>query len=280
MKKIKVKSAKIAGYCYGVERALKLTEKALENQPRPIYTLGPLIHNPQVVEQLKKRGVQPLDDFSKVRSGTVIIRSHGIDPKVVNQLRSRGAAIVDATCPFVKKAQRRAAELVRDGYSLLVVGEREHPEIAGILAHAGGDVLVVEKNEDLKDLKRKKKIGVVVQTTQPIEHLVEVVSDILKVASEVKIFNTICGATSKRQKAARELSQSVDLMIVVGGKNSANTTRLAQICQSMNPRTHHIETADEVEPQWFADALSVGVTAGASTPALILKRVVDKIESL
>jgi len=136
MTRSKIKIAKHAGYCYGVERALRLTEEALRSRPRPIYTLGPLIHNPQVVEELRTKGVRPLEDFSKIKSGTVIIRSHGIAPQVVRQLRSRGITIVDATCPFVKKAQRRAAELVKEGYDLLVVGEREHPEITGILAHA------------------------------------------------------------------------------------------------------------------------------------------------
>lgn len=280
MKKLKIKIASHAGYCYGVERALKLTEEALSNCPWPIHTLGPLIHNPQVVKELKAKGIHPTEDFSKVTSGTMIIRSHGIDPKVIKALKSQGITVVDATCPFVKKAQRRAAELVKEGYDLLVVGEHDHPEIAGILAHAGRDVLVIEKKENLKPIKSGKRIGVVVQTTQPLENLVEVISELLKKASEVKIYNTICGATHKRQKAARELSSRVELMIVVGGKNSANTTRLAQICWEKNPRTYHIETADEIDPDWFKDIEVVGVTAGASTPAWTLKQVVEKIESL
>jgi 4-hydroxy-3-methylbut-2-enyl diphosphate reductase len=239
-----------------------------------------LIHNPQVVEELRTKGVRPLEDFSKIKSGTVIIRSHGIAPQVVRQLRSRGITIVDATCPFVKKAQRRAAELVKEGYELVVVGEREHPEITGILAHAGGDVLVVENKDNLKSLKKGKRIGVVVQTTQPQENLIDVVSELLKTASEIKIYNTICGATQKRQKAARELASGVDLMIVVGGKNSANTSRLTQICREKNRRTYHIETADEIKKEWFKGVSVVGVTAGASTPAWILKQVIEKISSI
>lgn len=274
---MRIEIAEHAGYCYGVERALKLTRKASDQSPTPIHTLGPIIHNPQVVDSLSSDGVTPIADVEEARSGTVIVRSHGVEPAVIERAKAKGLEVVDATCPFVAAAQQRAADLVRDGYELVIVGEHDHPEVRGILARAGGSALVAEKAEDLAELKECKRVGVVVQTTQSIERLNQIVAKLLLVSSELRVYNTICDATINRQKSAKDLARRVDVMLVVGGKNSANTTRLAQISRETNAATHHIETAREISTAWFDDANKVGVTAGASTPDWILDEVVTAL---
>lgn len=277
---MKVKLAEYAGYCYGVERALKITQKAREDSSLSIYTLGPIIHNPQVVESLKRKGIKPAEKFEDIKEGILIIRSHGVDPRIANKAESQGLKVIDATCPFVKKAQHCAQQLEKEGYQLVIVGEREHPEVKGILAYASDNAILVEKSSDIPILPAGTRVGVVVQTTQPFEKLKQVVNELLSVSSELKVFNTICDATVGRQDAARKLAKEVDIMIVVGGKNSANTTRLAEICRAEGATTYHIETAEEIEAQWFTKDIEVGVTAGASTPDWILKEVLDKLEKM
>lgn len=276
---MRVEIAKHAGYCYGVERALTLAKEAAESRSAPIRTLGPIIHNPQVVDSLREMGVRPVDSIDELEEGTIIIRTHGVDPEIVEKARSRGLTVVDATCPFVAKAQRRAASLKDEGYTVLIVGERNHPEVEGILAHVGGDARVVERVSDISNLKAKR-VGIVVQTTQSIENLQRIVSLVIERSIDLKVYNTICNATSQRQVAARELAVRADAMVVIGGKNSANTTRLAQICHEKNSRTYHIETADELRSEWFKGCQMVGVTAGASTPNWILKEVEDRLSEM
>lgn len=276
-----IKVAKQVGYCYGVERALDLAFKATRSYPKPIFTLGPIIHNPQVVESLRKQGIFAVSGLEKIGEGTVIIRSHGIDPKVISKARGKGLEVLDATCPFVKKAQQMAAGLAKEGYYVVIVGERDHPEILSILAHVGERALVAEKIKDLSSLpKAVRKIGVVVQTTQSVERLEEIVSALLRSSTELKVYNTICHATTRRQKEAEALTEKVDVMLVVGGKNSANTTRLAQICREAGTPTHHIETASDIDPKWLKNNPVVGVTTGASTSQWILKEVVDSLKKM
>jgi len=278
--RLKVERADYAGYCYGVERALKMASTAVKSHEKPIYTLGPIIHNPQVVELFKKSGVNPIDDIKDVKKGTVIIRTHGIDPKVTDKAIDRGLRIVDATCPFVAKAQNCAEELMRGGYEVIVIGERDHPEVVGILAHTDGLARVVEEVSDIAEIDSAKKLGVVVQTTQSLTKLREIIAELASLAGEIKIYNTICNATTQRQEAARDLATKADIMIVVGGKNSANTSRLASICEEAGTKTHHIETADEIDETWFEGYECVGVTAGASTPEWLLDEVVDNISKI
>lgn len=266
-----------AGYCYGVERALRLTGEAADQERKPIFTLGPIIHNPQVVEEFAAKGVRPADRIEDMNEGTIIVRTHGVDPDIIETAKHRGLSVVDATCPFVAKAQQRAADLVNDGYNVVIVGEKEHPEVVGILAYARGKATVVERVEDAVKI-RKAKIGVVVQTTQSVEHLINVLSVLAAGAAEIKVFNTICSATTKRQESAKKLAEAVDMMIVVGGKNSANTSRLCRICRDTGTASHHIETARELDKAWFIDAEVVGVTAGASTPEWLLNEVIEQLE--
>lgn len=276
-----IKVARQVGYCYGVERALNLAFEAAKSHPGPIYTLGPIIHNPQVVESLMKQAIHVAFSPDEVREGTIIIRSHGVDPRIITAAKERGLEVLDATCPFVKKAQKMASSLNKEGYHVVIVGERNHPEVLSILAHAGEYALVAEKGEDLSFLPREiHKVGVVVQTTQSVEKLEEIVSQLLNRISELKVYNTICHATTQRQKEAEALTRKVDVMLVVGGKNSANTTRLAQICRATGTPTYHVETASEIDPTWFKSNSRVGVTTGTSTSQWILREVVDFLEQI
>jgi len=276
---MRVEVARYAGICYGVERALRLAEEASESGSE-VHTLGPLIHNPQAVAALREKGVVVADTLKEVPRGTLVIRSHGVDPAIIEEAQRRGLDVVDATCPHVSKAHEAAAELRREGYVVVIVGEAEHPEVEGILAHTGGEAIVVPSAAELPERLGGRRIGVVVQTTQSAKRLAEVVEAILPRASEVRVFNTICSATGKRQQSAEELAESVDVMVVVGGHNSGNTTRLVQICEGVNPHVHHVETPDDLDPAWFEGATSVGVTAGASTPDEQMQAVIRSIEAL
>lgn len=274
-----VEVARHAGVCYGVERALKMAEEAASSG-RPVRTLGPLIHNPQAVQALREKGVEVAGCLYEVEDGILVIRSHGVDPAIVAEARERGLEVVDATCPFVTKAHEAAETLLRDGYTVVIVGEPDHPEVEGILAHAGRDATIVEEVDDLPEELPSRRVGVVVQTTQSLARLHGIVEALLPRTQEVRVFNTICSATSRRQEAAQELARRVDVMLVVGGHNSGNTTRLAEISREVNPRTYHVETADELDPAWFADAAVVGVSAGASTPDEQMAGVIRAVEAL
>lgn len=271
--------AEHAGVCYGVERALKLAEEAVVDGGA-VHTLGPLIHNPQAVAALRDRGVAVADSVDEVAGGTLVIRTHGVDPARVDAARAKGLSVIDATCPFVSTAQRHAADLTDSGYSVFIVGEAHHPEVEGILAYTGARATVIERVDDLPDPLPSRRIGVVVQTTQSAALLETVVAALLPRVNELRVFNTICSATSKRQQAADDLARSVDVMVVVGGKNSGNTTRLAEICAAANERVHHVETPSELQSGWFTGVETVGVTAGASTPDEQITAVIAAIEAI
>lgn len=273
--------ARYAGYCYGVNRAIKMTLDASEQRGGPIYTLGPLIHNPQVVDKLTEQGIFPVEDIHEVEGGGIIIvRCHGIDPKVILEAKNRGLRVIDATCPYVRKVQNKASLLVEEGYFLVILGERGHPEINGIVACAAGEHIVLESVDEVNNLPRRRKVGLVVQTTQSQSNLAALVSELIKRVGELRVYNTICNATMLRQRSALELARKTDLILVVGGKNSANTTRLAEICKGVNAHTFHVETAEEIEEQLFREVRTVGITAGASTPDWIIEEVVEKIKAI
>lgn len=280
MSHIDIEVARYAGVCYGVERALGMAEKAADEARKPVNTLGPLIHNPLVVNDLESIGVSTASSVSEVEEGTLIIRAHGVVPSVVEDARTRGLDVLDATCPYVKKVHNAAERLVREGYQLIVVGESGHPEVEGIMGHAGDDAHVVSVPGDLDAINLSRKVGVVVQTTQTPGALADVVAELSKRTMDLRVINTICSATQERQDSAAELARRVDAMIVVGGKNSGNTRRLAEICTAACPKTHHIEDASEIEAAWFDAASHIGVTAGASTPASHIERALVRMRSL
>lgn len=285
-----IEIAQFAGVCYGVERALDLAHKAAAAAPvassgdapgkSTVATLGPLIHNPLVVRELEEAGVTSVDSVSACQAETLIIRAHGVVPQVFDEAAARGLNVIDATCPYVKKVHHAAERLVREGYQLLVVGESGHPEVEGIMGHAGKGAYVVSTPADLDALELRQKVGVVVQTTQTAEALSAIVSALVGRVSELHVVNTICAATQERQNSAAALAARADVMIVVGGKNSGNTRRLAQICAAHCARMHHIEDAAELEAAWFGNASLIGVTAGASTPAAHIDRTVEAIRAL
>jgi 4-hydroxy-3-methylbut-2-enyl diphosphate reductase len=280
--KLEVKIAPHSCYCYGVERAIRLAEQALrEHRGREIFSLGPIIHNPIVVSKLEKQGLKVVEDISGIPEGAVVvIRSHGIPPDVLDELKKKNVVIIDATCPYVRRAQLAASQLKKEGYRVIIVGEKTHPEVIGIKGYVSEDADVVENVDEVRRIKPARKLGVVFQTTQSLSVIDEIGGAIIKKGFEIKIFNTICSATSDRQEAAREIAMESDVVIVVGGKNSGNTRRLYQIAREINKRTHHIESSEEIDAEWFKEARTVGITAGASTPRDIVEDVAEAVRQI
>ncbi len=275
---VHIQIASEAGACYGVERALRMVENAAKTSPVPVHTLGPLIHNPRVVADLGLKGVTVVDSPEESAGDTLLLRTHGVTPNEESRARELCHDVLDATCPFVKKVHLAASRLYREGYQVVVVGEAGHPEVEATLPHAPGAVVVGDASE-AADLPACKKIGVVVQTTQSRSNLEHVVSALLGRAEEVRVVNTICDATSGHQGACAELAARADVMIVIGGRISANTKRLTEIAAELCPRTYHIEGADELDPSWLDGAGLIGITAGASTPASQIDAVRSAIEA-
>jgi 4-hydroxy-3-methylbut-2-en-1-yl diphosphate reductase len=274
---VEVRISESAGFCWGVERALELALKAADEAPGPVRSLGPLIHNPGVIADLEQRGVNVISEPQQAGEGTVILRSHGVPREVKEQLAATDVVVVDATCRFVKSAQEKAAKLRRQGYLVIILGETDHPEVLALRSYAGGDSLVVESPADLPADLPSQRVGVVVQTTQSQEHLAELVEHLAPRTRELLVYNTICSATEQRQTAAMAMADQVDAVVVVGGRNSGNTRRLAELCAARQPRTFHVESADELDPAWFQGLNLVGITAGASTPPEQIKAVADRL---
>lgn len=268
--------AKRAGFCFGVKRATQMAFEAAEKGDNT-YSLGPIIHSPQVVSRLENMGVKVLKDLDDIAAGTIIVRSHGVTSSELEAAVLKNLEVVDATCPFVKKAQEHVQSLSEEGYDVVVVGDADHPEVQGIVSYTKGKVYVVGSEEEASRLPKMKKIGIVAQTTQSFENLKHVVLECLLRGTEIRIYNTICDATAVRQQEAMSLAREVDCMLVIGGYNSANTKRLAEVCAEIQPRTHQIETAQEIDPSWFNGVAKVGVTAGASTPKWLIDEVVERV---
>ncbi|MCE5315037.1 MAG: 4-hydroxy-3-methylbut-2-enyl diphosphate reductase [Armatimonadota bacterium] len=277
---MKVIVADQAGVCFGVKRALDLVNAEAEHGGE-IATLGPLIHNPQVVHDLECKGVRVVKRVSEVARGTIVMPSHGVARDVTKSAEAAGLRVVDAACPFVEKVHRRVERLAKDGYVVVVVGDAGHSEVKAIKSAAGDDAVVVSSPEDVESVDWSgKKAGIVSQTTQTPWRFGEIVGMIAARAMEVVAYNTICYATHDRQSAARALAPKVEAMFVVGGRNSANTNRLAEICSEEGVPTYHIETAAEVQPGWVVGMQVVGLTAGASTPEWIIEEVKMQLERM
>ncbi|BAI81544.1 hydroxymethylbutenyl pyrophosphate reductase [Deferribacter desulfuricans SSM1] len=277
---MKILVAEHAGFCFGVERAVGIVEDTA-NKKSNVITLGPIIHNPQLVNKLKEKGVLPLENIDEVKDvHTVIIRSHGITKDNYELLKNKGVEIIDATCPFVIKAHNSAMKLSKEGYSVIVFGDKNHPEVKGIVSYVEGEYFLVSNSEEAKNLPFRKKYGLVAQTTQNSQSFEEVVSVVQDKCDELKVINTICNATTHRQEAAKEVAKQVDMMIVIGGKNSGNTRRLFEICSELCKNTVHIETKDELSEKMFENIEKVGITAGASTPDYLIKDVINYLEEV
>lgn len=275
---MKVVRAKHAGVCYGVERALTMAQDAM-GRGGDVYSLGSLIHNPKVVADLAAGGLQVAEEPEDVQSGSVIIRSHGVEPQVVEDLQGRGLNVVDATCPHVAKAHRSADAFREQGGSVVIIGRATHPEVRGISAHAGAKAVVVADVDELPD-ELEEPVGVLIQTTESASKLDAVVEALRQRGIEPNVKNTVCFATRQRQDAAAELADEVDAIVIVGGKNSSNTTHLYEICLEHCPKSYFVESPDELEEAWFEGCQVVGVTAGASTPDDQISAVVECLEAM
>lgn len=276
---MEIYKSKVMGFCYGVRRAIKIADSVADSGIKAV-TLGPIIHNPQVVKRLVQKGVPAVNDLENLTDETVIIRSHGVGPSCYNTIKCKNLALMDATCPYVKRNQEITKRLVEDGKQVVLIGEKNHPEMKSVAEWAVGRSYMVENLQDVEMLPAFHEVNIVMQTTFSVVLAARLIDAIRKKADRVEVHKSICDATEQRQKAARELARQVDVMIVIGGRNSANTTRLADICREEGAKTYHIETAEELNPKWFLGQDKIGITAGASTPDWIIEEVVCIMENM
>ena len=273
--------AKYCGFCYGVKRAVELAKKAAADHVHGA-TLGPLIHNPQLIAELAAQGIgckESLDEFQK--DETVIFRSHGVGPEIYQEAEQKGLKIMDATCPNVRLAQQKAAQAAQDGYFPIIVGEKNHPEVKSILKWAGKNAICVEYIKDISNVPLKERYGVVIQTTFELQKFNDILQALQKQRpGEYRVDKTICLATSQRQQSAVELADSSDAVIVIGGRNSANTRHLFELVQLHCKQAYHIETADELTSDMFRGCHKIGITAGASTPDRLIKEAIIAMENM
>lgn len=287
---VEIIRATSAGFCFGVERILRMAEELLESKKNHIYCLGELIHNPQEVRRIKAMGMKFIQSTSELpklpdgESGIVLIRAHGVSPHVKQEIKARGYEISDGTCPLVTIPQNFARKIVEDGYRLVIMGHEEHPEIQGILGFVKdlqGQVNVIAGPDEIDtlNLKASDRVGFISQTTHPHETYAKLIGDVLEQVLEVRAYNTICQATFDRQDAIRELAQAVDLVVVIGGRQSSNTNRLVEIAAEYT-RCYHVEDSSELKPNWFESVNRVGISAGASTPEAAIQQVSERIRTL
>lgn len=277
---MKVILAKSAGFCMGVRRAVETTLGMVNKKENNIATFGPLIHNPQVLEMLKEKGVEVLEDIPERYSGTVLIRAHGVPPGLKKNLQESGADVEDATCPRVMKVQAIISKYKKQGYATVIIGDRDHAEVVGLMGYAGDTGEIVSNEEDVERLQLTTPYIIVSQTTQDkktFEHLIELITNKFP---NGEVFNTICDSTRKRQDEVRSLCDSVDALVVVGGHNSANTQRLGEIARDMGRPVYVVETKEDLDLEDFVQYEYVGVTAGASTPTWVIEEVVEALASV
>jgi len=279
---MKIEKARELGFCFGVRRALRIIESSARRSPA-ITTLGPIVHNKTVVARLKRLGVIVADDVDKMDGGLIAVSSHGVSPSVLEKIQAKGAEVIDTTCPIVRSAQKAARRLAGAGFGVIIFGEASHPEVRGLLGWAGDKAIASMNADEVPIDKLPSRIGIMAQTTQSRAEFTAFVNRLnqrlLPWAREIRVENTLCQETQKRQLAAEELAGTSDLMIVVGGHNSANTRRLAEVCQHI-VETHHIENAGEIDAEWLKGKKAVGITAGASTPDEAIEQVIERIGSL
>ena len=273
---MQVLKTKHLGFCFGVKRAINIVIREAEQNKGKIYTIGPIIHNPQMVDSLKEKGIIPVDDVYKIDDGVVVFRTHVIKKEEEAYIKGKGLPIIDTTCPFVKRVRKGAIFLKKNGYKVVIVGDKDHPEVKSVLSYLDNDGIVLQIPTSIKE----KKIGVVSQTTQDKETFFNIVRGLIEGVEELRVYNTICQSTEVRQDEAAMLASKVDLMLIVGGKNSSNTTKLYNVVKRVQPLTYHIETEKDIMPEWFSGVNKVGITGGASTPDHILDIVERRVNNL
>ncbi len=283
---MQVIKAKELGFCMGVRRAVDMMEDAA-GELGPITSLGSTVHNPQVVDRLRNRGVEVIATLDAIDTRPVAITAHGVGPQILRELESRGANIVDTTCPIVTRAQQWAKKLTDEGFGVIVYGDPNHKEVRGILGWANGKVITMRTEAELEAPLpdwMPSRIGVLSQTTETEGHFARFVQTLLTKhmdhISELRVINTLCNATTSQQAATEELASEVDLMVVVGGLESANTRHLADVAREHGVETYHVESADELDVSWLAGHDKVGVAAGASTPDTVIDAVVERLYAL
>jgi (E)-4-hydroxy-3-methyl-but-2-enyl pyrophosphate reductase len=277
---MKIVVAKTAGFCMGVRRAVELALDAPAQYPKPIYTFGPLIHNPQVLALFAEKGVEVLEQIPEHASGTVLVRAHGIPPGSRKRLKQAGFKVINATCPRVIKVQSIIKSHARKGYAVIIIGDQDHPEVVGLLGYAGDQRHVVASLEALQALPEFEHAIIVAQTTQNLRQYEQIKTWAANSRPHYKIFDTICDSTEKRQAEVRRIANEVDAVLVVGGKNSGNTRRLAAIVNAVGKPAYHVETEAELDTEALAQVRNLGITAGASTPSWIIKRVLRSVEQI
>ena len=283
---MQVVKAKELGFCMGVRRAVEMMEGA-SDELGPIASLGSTVHNPQVVDELRRRGVEVIATLEAIDARPVAITAHGVGPQVLRELEARGVEIVDTTCPIVTRAQQWAKKLTDDGFGVIVFGDPEHKEVRGILGWANGKVVTMktegELDAPLPDWM-PSRVGVLSQTTETEGHFARFVQRLLAAhmdrISELRVINTLCNATTSQQAATEELAHTVDLMVVVGGRESANTRHLAEVAREQGVETYLVESAAEIQAGWLRGREKVGVAAGASTPDAVIDEVVARLHAL
>jgi len=283
---VQVVKATELGFCMGVRRAVEMMEGAAGDLG-PITSLGSTVHNPQVVQKLRDRGVEVIATIDAIDTRPVAITAHGVGPQVLNELKAHGAQIVDTTCPIVTRAQQWAKKLTDEGFGVIVFGDPDHKEVRGILGWAGAKVITMKSADDLDAPLpdwMPSRVGVLSQTTETEGHFASFVQRLLTAhmdrISELRVINTLCNATTSQQAATYELAQDVDLMIVVGGRESANTRHLAEVAREQGVTTYHVESAGEIDGAWLPSHERVGVAAGASTPDAVIDEVVERLYAL
>lgn len=272
--------ARHGGFCFGVKLAVNTALKASQDH-KNVVMLGDIVHNEHVVTKIDDAGVKVVSDLSKAPKGTLLLRAHGSTPQVYEDAKNLGFNILDATCPLVLEIHEIVRDLDKEGYQIVVIGDHDHDEVKGIAAQAK-DAIVISKPEEVSAAipRRIKKLGVVTQSTQNIDNVKKVIAELAARVGELKFVDTICGPTKAYQREIRHLPLENDVMIIVGSFKSANTCRLTEISRSLNPRSHQVESPNDVKLEWFAGAKTIGVSAGASTPDWIIQQVVDRLKEL
>jgi len=276
---MEIEIAKSSGLCYGVKRALQIAKKTRRLSSGKVYTLGQLIHNPQVIADLKRRGIFPIENPDEIHEGTVIIRSHGASPKVYDLLNQKNIKIVDATCPIVKNIQKLVSKLAEKENEIIIIGNRKHPETIGLNGYSLGKGTIIESAVEAKNLPQKSRRAVISQSTQDFKTFKEVVDSLTSVTEELSVHNTICKYTKIRQDDTKKLASHVDVLFVIGGKNSSNTNKLYQISKKILENTYFIEKANQITPEMIKGANKIGLSGGASTPPEVIHEVSRKIKS-
>lgn len=275
---MEVEIAKNSGLCYGVKRALNLARETRLTKEGVVYTLGDLIHNPQVISDLKDQGVLSTEALHTLEKGTVIIRSHGVSPEIYTLLERKKLDIVDATCPIVKKIQQRVQRLAESEDEIIIVGNRHHPETKGLIGYSKDKGIVIENEKQARVLPARKKRAILAQSTQDLNLFEKVVATLIKKTGELKVYNTICQSTQTRQRSTSELASRVDTLFIIGGKNSSNTRKLFEISKRILPNTFFIEDSGQIQPEMLRGANKIGISGGASTPPEAIQQAVKKIK--